>query len=327
MDRPIRIFLNNKNEGDFKTFLSDLTAPRKSISKKKTLIQKTISNESKSSRCDTSDNSRRGSQKEEKRYIKSENISSSNSHSQGAVKKRIKYRQKVMQNRSLPDTDDEEDQATEQRKNNRQHKKLTRARTISESNIYPALEPETAGFLTQKIIVPTETNYVNAVQEEPKLPPESPLTVFVKTTRKLFTPIAETGLTDTGKSSPNIESPSIVIETTIPPVTDTEKSFNVEDNRNTEETTSVKSLPPLPQSPVPQRKVLKDISPSIRLMLAKYNQKITEQESPSAKSGNSSGSNSPVAWRSPALERRVKAHAEKYQEELIKMSPLLGKGF
>ncbi|XP_018566283.1 uncharacterized protein LOC108907199 [Anoplophora glabripennis] len=309
---------------------TDSTAPRKLSGKKKTLVQKTISNESKSSRCDTSDNSRRGSQKDEKRYIKSENTSSSNSHSQGAVKKRIKYRQKVMQNRSLPDTDDEEeDEAAEQRKNNRQHKKLTRARTISE--VYPGVEPETPGFLPQKIIVPTETNYV-VVQEEPKLPPESPLTVFVKTTRKLFTPIAETNLADTGKSSTN-ESPSIVIETTIPFTKDAEskksqeESPNSEDkNANTtpEENVSVKSLPPLPASPVPQKKVLKDISPSIRLMLAKYNQKITEQESPSAKSGNSSGSNSPIAWRSPAAERRVKAQTEKYQEELIRMSPLLG---
>ncbi|KAJ8927737.1 hypothetical protein NQ314_019740 [Rhamnusium bicolor] len=282
------------------------------VKKKKTLVQKTLSNDSKSSRCDTSDNSRRGSQKEEKRYIKSENSSSSNS--QGAVKKRIKYRQKAMQNRSIPDTDDEEEDGTkEQWKNNRQHKKLTRARTISECNLEgkPISELEGPGFLAQSIIVPTETNYVHIkAQEEYKVPTESPLTLFVKTTRKLFTPIGETSLADTGKCSPNIESPRILIETV---TTESDSKYNQEGNSSKPEQNkeiepglpvNVKCLPPLPPSPVPQRRVLKDVSPSIRLMLAKYNQKVSEQDCHSTKSGNSSGSNSPVAWRSPALERR-----------------------
>lgn len=57
--------------------------------------------------------------------------------------------------------------------------------------------------------------------------------------------------------------------------------------------------------------------------MAKYNQSI--EQSSTIKSGGSSGSNSPIAWRSPVSERRVKVQTEKYQEELNKMSPLLGK--
>lgn len=81
------------------------------------------------------------------------------------------------------------------------------------------------------------------------------------------------------------------------------------------------TLPPLPNSPVFQRRernITKETSPAIRIMIARYNQKLSEQENPGYKSGGSSGSASPVAWRSPVLERRVKTQSEKYQEELNK---------
>lgn len=81
------------------------------------------------------------------------------------------------------------------------------------------------------------------------------------------------------------------------------------------------SLPPLPNSPISQRRernITKETSPAIRIMIARYNQKLFEQENPGYKSGGSSGSASPVAWRSPVLERRVKTQSEKYQEELNK---------
>ncbi|KAJ8945673.1 hypothetical protein NQ318_012391, partial [Aromia moschata] len=316
---------------------TDLTAPgRKPSGKRKTLVHKTLSNDSRSSRCDTtSDNSRRGSQKDEKRYIKSEIGTSTNG--QGAVKKRIKYRQKTLQSRSTPaDTDDEEEEegAKDQRKTNRQHKKLTRSRTTSDSNAEgkSTHEPETREPSDQKVIVPTETNYVNAVaNEDHRLPPESPLTLFVKTTRKLFTPIGETSFNDAARCSPNLESPRIFVDPA-PSLSEEESKTNQAENatksiESSSQQENVRSLPPLPQSPVPQRKVLKDISPSIRLMMAKYNQKVSEQDRTSVKSGNSSGSNSPVAWRSPTAERRVKAQMERYQEGLTKMSSqLVGEG-
>jgi hypothetical protein len=88
--------------------------------------------------------------------------------------------------------------------------------------------------------------------------------------------------------------------------------------------TPLSSFPPLPQSPNPGRRDLfkvttKETAPSIRMMIAKYNQKLTEQQegaggrSPEV---SGSGSASPVAWRSPVAERRVRAQMEKYQEEV-----------
>ncbi|KAJ4434061.1 hypothetical protein ANN_16380 [Periplaneta americana] len=93
------------------------------------------------------------------------------------------------------------------------------------------------------------------------------------------------------------------------------------------------SFPPLPQSPNPNRRDLfkvstKETAPSIRMMIAKYNQKLTEQQEGAG--GRSpevggSGSASPVAWRSPVAERRVRAQMEKYQEEVQRVLQQGGK--
>ena len=87
--------------------------------------------------------------------------------------------------------------------------------------------------------------------------------------------------------------------------------------------TPLPSFPPLPQSPNPNRRdflkiTTKETAPSIRMMIARYNQKLTEQESVRGRSPeiSGSGSASPVAWRSPVAERRVRARTEKYQEEV-----------
>ena len=87
--------------------------------------------------------------------------------------------------------------------------------------------------------------------------------------------------------------------------------------------TPLPSFPPLPHSPSPNRRDLlkittKETAPSIRMMIARYNQKLTEQESVRGRSPeiSGSGSASPVAWRSPVAERRVRARTEKYQEEV-----------
>ncbi|XP_063243488.1 uncharacterized protein LOC134542849 [Bacillus rossius redtenbacheri] len=85
-----------------------------------------------------------------------------------------------------------------------------------------------------------------------------------------------------------------------------------------------KAFPPLSPGPAKRelnRSVSKETAPSIRLMIARYNQKLTEQEGAGGRSPDvsHSGSGSPVAWRSPATERRVRLQTEKYQEEVRKV--------
>jgi hypothetical protein len=114
---------------------------------------------------------------------------------------------------------------------------------------------------------------------------------------------------------------------------DSRRESSVEKNKTDKCDSSVSSprsaitspgFPPLPQSPNPGRRdhfrvTTKETAPSIRMMIAKYNQKLTEQqESAGGRSPevSGSGSASPVAWRSPVAERRVRAQMEKYQEEV-----------
>ncbi|CAG9772509.1 unnamed protein product [Ceutorhynchus assimilis] len=273
---------------------TDLTTPAKRKSSKNKLeVTRTLSNDSRDSKGDISDISRKSSDKDKRRFIKMEG-STNLSSSQGAVKKRIRYRQKTM-NKSLIDTDDEEEPKTI-----KQHKKLTRTRSISEGNMFK-FDP--------KLLAPTHNQSDDSRRDSS--PIDSPITVFVKTTRKLFTPIVETSL---GKSltvanMPSIEKPK------------EDKTQPIENQLPLEKSNTLTSLPPLPASPVPQRKVYKEVSPGIKLIMAKYNQSI--EQSSGLKSAGSSGSNSPVAWRSPVLERRVKVQTEKYQEDLKKLSPLL----
>lgn len=288
-------------------------------------MTKTASNDSKSSRCDTSDNSRRGSQKEKKHYVKSEN----NTSSQGAVKKRIKYRQKTMMNKTIEDSDDEEIVDTQEQQRIRQLRKLPRTKTLSETeNEKPSEQMDVKLFQSlQNVVIPTESNLMS-VRNENRAISESPLTVFVKTTRKLFTPIGEANLGTDLKTLPKIDSPTIIVDPDFDSEITKKEEAKTDSEMNTEahQQEQASQLPPLPASPVPQRKVFKEISPSIRLMLAKYNQKISEQDNKSIKSANSSGSNSPL-WRSPISERRVRCQTERYQEELNKLSPLLGRFF
>lgn len=294
---------------------------KRSFKKKKLPVTKTVSNDSKSSRCDTSDNSIKGTG-EKKHFVKSDNVT----NTQGAVKKRIKYRQKTMMNKTIEDSDDEEIINTQEQQRVRQTKKLSRTKTFSETeNEKTNDETEEKLHTTQQIVVtPSETDFMNLSNENRTLS-DSPLTVFVKTTRKLFTPIGEANMGSSTKSIPPINSPTIIVE---PHVDETDEKPETKNSLSDQrvmpsQQDQISQLPPLPASPIPQRKVYKEISPSIRLMLAKYNQKISEQDNKSTKSGNSSGSNSPL-WRSPIFERRVRTQTERYQGELNKLSPLLG---
>lgn len=218
-------------------------------------------------------------------FIKSE---ASTTQSQGAIKKKIKYRQKNLQSKSTADSDEEDDK--EEMKRNT-HKKLARTRSVFEAetklDLGQNIEEEEIIVdpqVVEKVVVPTNVLNITSSNEDTQVP-DSPVTVLVKTTRKLFTPFVESTLGD--------------------------KTIDLDQEQKTI------NKPPLPSSPVSIRKTTKDISPSIRLMLAKYNQKLSEQDLHN-KSGGSSGSASPVAWRSPVSERRVKAQTEKYQQELNK---------
>lgn len=195
----------------------------------------------------------------------------------------------------------------------REQRKLLRTRRISDSKDQKEVStPELPLGVPSNVVVPTSTHYLDGTSTS--IVPTSPVSVFVHTTRKLFTPFASEALdikkeskkedisnqTEEGHDSPKI-SPKVSIDTS--------------------ELNPTIHLPPLPNSPVCQRRervLTKETSPAIRIMIARYNQKLSEQDNLGYKSGGSSGSNSPVAWRSPVLERRVKTQTEKYQEEVNK---------
>ncbi|XP_035896152.1 uncharacterized protein LOC118505032 isoform X2 [Anopheles stephensi] len=145
--------------------------------------------------------------------------------------------------------------------------------------------------------------------------------VLVKTKRKIFTTVDNDGLLGSGSTNQQVaisqelesgsgasdrnDAPETVVSVVLAP---------------SQEQKIVTNLPPLPQSPSMQRRMdaskapNKELSPNIRLMIAKYNQRLTTEKG--GASPHSSGSCSPVAWRSPVLDRRVRKQTEKYQETI-----------
>lgn len=269
------------------------------------------------SQCTTSTQSSGFSDKQSVPSTKSE---TRNSQNQGAIKKRLRYRVETIRKKSLQDSDDEEEKTIEQKK----YPKLLRSRTISEEST-KSLEPTEIGVSKNTNIFPAVIKSTYPESPTKVKSSDSPITIFVKTTRKLFTPFVERSLQDSEETPQKLDHEGQKKDENVgnsgTNEFEIEKDRN-EPSRNTE--SPVIGLPPLPSPPVSQKKYLKDMSPSIRLMLNKYQQKLTEQEHVS-KSGGSSGSASPVAWRSPTAERRVRAQTEKYQEEIIKLSPLATK--
>lgn len=140
---------------------------------------------------------------------------------------------------------------------------------------------------------------------------------IVKTKRKIFTPVdVEDGTVNTTISQ-EIESSSASDKN------DSDKMSQQlspqSPQSDTESYARVSTLPPLP-SPKVQRKFElakqnsnKDLSPSIRLMIDRYNYNIDKKSN----SPNSSGSCSPI-WRSPILDRRVRKQSEDYQFKISK---------
>lgn len=135
--------------------------------------------------------------------------------------------------------------------------------------------------------------------------------VFVKTKRRIYTPVENQAGAVIGK---DIESSSA-----------SDRNENeIVPNEQLIENKLITNLPPLPHSPSMQRRLeqkanqSKEPSPAIRIMIAKYNQRLSAERRNS--SPHSSGSCSPVAWRSPVLERRVRTQTEKYLGQVTKSS-------
>lgn len=171
-------------------------------------------------------------------------------------------------------------------------------------------------------VMPGNEFTVDVLTDEVNVPPPSSNNnnnIFVKTKRKIFAP-----------------APDTMCGAVIAKDLDTTSSSSASDKLESTPQQSPKivtNLPPLPQSPsmlrrlADQQKSLsssstsnqpKEPSPAIRLMIAKYNQRLSAERR--ASSPQSSGSCSPVAWRSPVLERRVRTQTEKYMCQVTKSS-------
>ncbi|XP_066252103.1 myosin-11 isoform X2 [Euwallacea similis] len=273
------------------------SATRRTVDVAKSQVAKTISSDSKENDGYGSEASRKSSgrhREKERRYVKMEPGITNLSVSTGAVKKRIYHRQKSANKPIVTDTDEDEnaDCETDSSKTDlKPHRKLTRTKSITDQETIPKLDPRLTAPMT-----------LHFGTDSPISGADSPVTLLVKTTRKLFTPFVETSL---GRSNEESNNP---FEFEL--VNAEEEKFQASDEAKLK-SEIVKSLPPLPPSPLPQRKIFKDVSPSIKMIIAKYNQNL--EQAVGLKSGGSSGSNSPVAWRSPVSERR----------SLHKLSPLM----
>ncbi|KXJ75316.1 hypothetical protein RP20_CCG011976 [Aedes albopictus] len=175
----------------------------------------------------------------------------------------------------------------------------------------PLALPSTSVSVTEEVLIsPTET-CVELLENQGSSGSinNCSASILVKTKRRIFTTLE-------GESSAN--NTSLVVSRDV-------ESSSTSDRKDQQEQPAkpdqkiITNLPPLPQSPGMQRRMekatpTKELSPNIRLMIAKYNQRLSSERS--GNSPHSSGSCSPVAWRSPVLDRRVKKQTEKYQETI-----------
>lgn len=153
---------------------------------------------------------------------------------------------------------------------------------------------------------PTDVSYKNLT---------SPI---VKTKRKIFTPVnAEDGIVN-ATISQEIESSSASDKN------DNDKTGQqcmLSFQPGIEPNVKISTLPPLPSPKVQKKFELikqnsgKDLSPSIRLMIDRYNFNFDKKSN----SPNSSGSCSPI-WRSPIMDRRVRKQSKEYQHKLLNSS-------
>lgn len=166
------------------------------------------------------------------------------------------------------------------------------------------------------LISPVESCVQLVEGSQENLPSTVSCDIFVKTQKKIFSPVEN----ESGAAAPIVVAETVQLPNeSISPVT-LEDAISLPENRK------ISNLPPLPQSPIMQRKsydsqkcqITKELSPSIQLMIAKYNKRLSAERSNT--SPLSSGSCSPVAWRSPILDRRVRAQTQKYEEKVFSIT-------
>ncbi|XP_058059171.1 uncharacterized protein LOC131210008 [Anopheles bellator] len=179
----------------------------------------------------------------------------------------------------------------------------------------------------EEVLVSPPGNCVEPLVEELATVASAATTsVLVKTKRKIFTTL-EPGALPPGELP--VAAPKVAISQELESgsgTSDRNEAETVATPYGAAEQSRVTNLPPLPQSPGMQRRLHdhhhgshqkapnKELSPNIRIMIAKYNQRLSTEKP--GTSPHSSGSCSPVAWRSPVLDRRVRKQTEKYQDAI-----------
>lgn len=164
------------------------------------------------------------------------------------------------------------------------------------------------------LISPTETcvQLIDPANENNSITHPNLTNLIVKTKRKIFSPVDE----------PNDGILTTVVGQDLESSSASDKNDNSEklQDETVQNMNVGANLPPIPQSPRFYRKTdpnkgsNKELSPNIRIMIQKYNKKLTNENN--TNSPHSSGSCSPIAWRSPVLDRRVRKQTEQYQEKV-----------
>lgn len=169
----------------------------------------------------------------------------------------------------------------------------------------------------ESIIIPTTEASVQLIESNtPNGSCQNLLTsAIVKTKRKIFTPVNVHDGEVTTTISQEIESSSASDKND----SELQSGQQLSPQPESENIAKVSSLPPLPSPKVQKKFELtkqnsgKDLSPSIRLMIDRYNFNFDKKSN----SPNSSGSCSPI-WRSPILDRRVRKQSAEYQHMILK---------
>lgn len=241
-------------------------------------------------------------------------------------KRKVRLRRMGSRQSSKTESDSEEEQAASSDVTRKVKRKTSRAKKLLDSDkSFDSIQGEDEVVYIFKI-KPGEKNEVTV--KAPDLPksngdevvqvaivPENCSNAFVKTKRKIFTPVDTQNGAVRATISREVESSSA-----------SDKNDNDKLNQqlvisspiDNDPHAKVSTLPPLP-SPKVQRKLEltkqnsgKDLSPSIKLMIDRYN---INNKMPN--SSNSSGSCSPI-WRSPIMDRRVRKQSEEYQHKIVK---------
>lgn len=203
-------------------------------------------------------------------------------------------------------------------------RKTSRAKKISEPEKVPdEIPPNEDVVYVVKIKPGLKIEQQTEIQLDETAPasPDANVTtvnnVFVKTKRKIFTPIEDTHNNIEAVIGRDIETSSGSDRNEI-------EAKQLDNNVSTVDADKViTNLPPIPQSPGMQRRLekskmlnQKEPSPAIRFMIAKYERR----NSVGAGTGTTTGSSSPIAWRSPLMERRIRVQTEKYMCQITKSS-------